>query len=379
LSLFDVIRDHSIHLVGLDLGLLDMQAPEEFTAFLTAIADRVLPGLKLFSFDHNHMNSAQTRTFLQFLEKQPNISSLSLDCGIDISDSPAGLTAFLNILSNKRIKSLSLQGDASLRYSFGDLASAVLSAGIGGVGSDADRDGTADTDIPSSFGARKGEDDIFARFEQKGAGVLFAINPIPALGIYASLGTTKAWSNYAAGMPAEAALGDIFGAGQYALAYAIDGVGLFRAQFVGGTYGKWLYYNNDSIGSYTVTDQICDASAWNKLQFAFAYTGMEGLTIDVGANIPLAITGEKWDDSSTPEDESADTYTAGNNVKPFKVNDNQIGKDDKYQAPINIALGAKYASGPLAVSLRLDLGFGGKTTISPALTRDLKLFFMPTS
>lgn len=94
-------------------------------------------------------------------------------------------------------------------------------------------------------------DFIFERMEPA-AGVLAEIRPTKELYIAAAVDTGATYNKVAE---------DAFKDGQYGVGYAIDKVGLVRAQYI----GKW--------GSKPVN-------------VAFAYTGMKGLLVDAGIFIP---------------------------------------------------------------------------------------------
>jgi hypothetical protein len=97
-------------------------------------------------------------------------------------------------------------------------------------------------------------DTIFARFFPK-QGILLDITPMPALYIGASIDAPV-------GGAAMNAMNS-YQAVQVGAGYTIENVGLVRAQYIGSDTTK------------------------GAVQAAFAYTGMAGLTVDVGATIPM--------------------------------------------------------------------------------------------
>jgi hypothetical protein len=67
------------------------------------------------------MNALQTSYFVQFLKRQKDLSILSLNCSIDIGSSPTAFAAFLSSVKTLPLRSLSLQSDGSMPFSFGQL------------------------------------------------------------------------------------------------------------------------------------------------------------------------------------------------------------------------------------------------------------------
>jgi hypothetical protein len=130
-----------------------------------------------------------------------------------------------------------------------------------------------------------GKDNIFQRFYPK-TGILLDITPVDGLylgvaldvagtakvdnssirALYVASGATQAQADAAYpdvdAIPAK--LSDAYKAIQVGAGYTIKDVGMFRAQYIGSAVDKG-----------------------GVIQAAFAYTGMEGLTVDVGAKYPL--------------------------------------------------------------------------------------------
>jgi hypothetical protein len=141
-----------------------------------------------------------------------------------------------------------------------------------------------------------GKDAIFNRFNPQ-AGILLDITPAP--GIY--LGVALDGPSGGAALAKDAYKAIQIGAG-----YTIEGVGLVRAQFIGKT-GVNATTGKDEVGIFNA---------------AFAYTGMEGLTVDAG----------------------------------FKYN-----LESKQQ--MNADVGAAYGKDALAVYGRVDAAFGGDSDL----------------
>jgi hypothetical protein len=184
-----------------------------------------------------------------------------------------------------------------------------------------------------------GEDDIFTRFDSGGTfGAHFKLEPIENLQIHASLGTNGKWAEL--GNDSDA-IGDIYSTGQYGIGYTISNIGFARFQFIGGKYAK---------GPYTYPDK---AELWNRIQLAFQLTAVENLNLDFGVTIPFAVSADE-NYLNMRDDKGKLVSEAGKMTDDFFFST----KDDKYQAPIAIALGAKYTMG--------DLGLLGRVLVKLA-------------
>jgi hypothetical protein len=152
---------------------------------------------------------------------------------------------------------------------------------------------------------------IFSRFDTGAdGGALLSIKPVTGLfiGALAKLGPTAAsWAN--GDKPANNAE-FWYKNSQVAVGYTIPDVGLVRAQFFGADH------------SYT-------AGTANRIEAAFAFTGVEGLTVDLGFRYPV-----------------------------------QIKPDDKHirQLPLHAALGTKFVAGDFDITGRVDADFAGTKT-----------------
>jgi hypothetical protein len=176
-----------------------------------------------------------------------------------------------------------------------------------------------------------GEDDIFRRFAPYSgdhAGLLFVLQPVDGLVIGA-----VANANVKAGDFDE----DAYKKLQLAAGYTIPNIGLFRVQFLGGLQdGK---YNAQDVGSsapvlnddgtgwkYTpAVKQGINYGTSNRIQAAFALTAVEGLTLDIGARIPLAYTDK--DDTEIQDAIGvavAGTYKAGDLFIGARVDTNLL-------------------------------------------------------
>jgi hypothetical protein len=129
LSLLDLIRAHSISITALDLSGVNMPA-EDFPLFLERLSFETIPDLRVFGFDSNPMNAVQTLKVVEFLDRHPDLTSLSFNCSIDVGDSPAGLAAFSRLASERPLRHLSLAGDGSVPFSYGSLVLPLLASDV---------------------------------------------------------------------------------------------------------------------------------------------------------------------------------------------------------------------------------------------------------
>jgi hypothetical protein len=184
-----------------------------------------------------------------------------------------------------------------------------------------------------------GNDDIFSRFKGENALALSLTPPIPGLFIGAQIKNVPQWASENTSERASAFSTKYWGAAtkkddyqdiQIAAGYTIEGVGLVRVQYIGADPINFEFKGTDDSTKYKITPTT------QKFEAAFAYTGMSGLTLDVGAKIPLShkkdITGDK--------------------------------KDDTYQPPFQASVGAQYVMGALTVPVRIDTKFLGKMETS---------------
>jgi hypothetical protein len=128
-SLFEVLHSYSIGIKALDLSALPL-SHDDFSSVLTRMSGETIKDLRALAFDKNRMQSTDTLCFLQFLERQPALTALSLNCSVDASDSPSGLTGLIQFLSKHPLNFLSLRGDDSIKFSFGPLLVPLLTCDI---------------------------------------------------------------------------------------------------------------------------------------------------------------------------------------------------------------------------------------------------------
>jgi hypothetical protein len=127
---------------------------------------------------------------------------------------------------------------------------------------------------------------------------------------------------------------------QVGAGFTIANIGLVRAQYVGASYIRAVSdYDTGRSKFWTNNLNV------RRIEAAFAYTGMTGLVVDVGAKIPLAF--KTFEVTDYP-------ISSTSNVRA-KV----IDSDTTFQAPFQVSLGAGYTAGALDVKGRVDAQFAG--------------------
>lgn len=111
----------TVAIMELDLSSIKNNNSYEFTSILMHLAELSFPWLETFAFNNNRMNPDQTKIFTRFIEKQASLTSLSINCSIDIEESPFGLNCFIQCLKTKRLKNLSIKSDTTRSFTFGPL------------------------------------------------------------------------------------------------------------------------------------------------------------------------------------------------------------------------------------------------------------------
>jgi len=125
--------------------------------------------------------------------------------------------------------------------------------------------------------------------------------------------------------------GDMWRNMHVAVGYTIPGIGLVRVQYIGVIPGSpTVDPDADEL------DILSGAIIAPRFEVAFAFTGVEGLVLDLGGKVPLPI-GESFP-----------------------------GVTETWQAPFRVSLGAQYRIGNLEISGRVDTGFGGERIVSGA-------------
>ncbi|GHV72497.1 hypothetical protein AGMMS49928_29550 [Spirochaetia bacterium] len=218
---------------------------------------------------------------------------------------------------------------------FGDILK--LTGGLYQVDDLRGKIGGTNENFDIGFAKTGGEDGIFTRFESSKFGFHLKLVPIDPLQIHVSLGENMA---YGGDVPQDKnGIGDILTTGQYAIGFTIEDIGLARAQFIGGKYGKAGFY-----GANPINIGAGKAAWYNQFQLAFNLTAVEGLNLDIGATIPLKVTAKEIEDTAV--------------YYPYGTTG--LGKDGYVQEPIVIAAGAKYETGDIGVYFYADAKVGGK-------------------
>jgi hypothetical protein len=141
---------------------------------------------------------------------------------------------------------------------------------------------------------------------------------------------------------------------QVGAGFTIANIGLIRAQYVGASY---IYGYTENTGWADIPWQ--DNTKARRIEAAFAFTGMEGLVVDVGAKIPLAF--------KTIEYTDAYSISKDGKTTPYSV---RVEGDTTYQAPYQVSLGAGYTAGALDVKGRVDAQFAGSAKDDKNKTED---------
>lgn len=131
-SIVSLLKEKKLIVHSIDLsGMKKYLSHDEFTQFLKSVQNVELDELETLLFDNNLMNSNQTFLFVNFLKLQKKLTNLSVNCSINIKESPNGLLSFINYLSAKAntedpITTLSIRGDKSMEFSFERLLKPLL-------------------------------------------------------------------------------------------------------------------------------------------------------------------------------------------------------------------------------------------------------------
>ncbi|MDR2485908.1 MAG: hypothetical protein LBD55_11020, partial [Treponema sp.] len=193
--------------------------------------------------------------------------------------------------------------------------------------------------------AMKGKDDIFTRFKGD-VGALAGLTPVEGLYIgllvpsFAQFESNK--PDHTSGAPNGNTTGDsnralrVYERIQIGLGYEIQGIGLARVQVVGANGAK---DTNGAEGVDPKTLTFSSTAQAPRFEAAFAFTGMEGLTVDFGLKFWIPI--KDWLDPADTWDEDKDEYV-------------KLEKTGTYFKGLQFALGAQYALGDLGVAARVD-------------------------
>jgi hypothetical protein len=226
----------------------------------------------------------------------------------------------------------------------------------------------------------KNKDAIFTRFQGK-AGFLAGFTPVEGLYIGILVPKFAQWFQDDAGNNTDPFLtgartnypGDkerayrVYERIQVGVGYEIQGTGLVRAQFVGANPDlleptarppdpsdppNTIY---PSTWFNTLENATFPFSA-PRFEAAFAYTGMEGLVVDLGLKIYLPVS-----------DWTTDSYTWIDHEY------SQMEKTPSFWNPIYVSLGGQYTAGDLGIAARVDLHFLGSVTYDAIANQELEV------
>jgi hypothetical protein len=144
---------------------------------------------------------------------------------------------------------------------------------------------------------------------------------------------------------------------QLAAGYTIPNIGLFRVQFLGGLQD----------GGYSLAGINYGTS--NRIQAAFALTAVEGLTLDIGARIPLGYTVDKVDIQDAILVAVGANYKAGDLVIGARVDTKLLQSytvnDVKYASGLDIGalIEPKYTLGDVLLGADIGVQYTGQNQI----------------
>jgi hypothetical protein len=149
---------------------------------------------------------------------------------------------------------------------------------------------------------------------------------------------------------------------QAGVGYEIQNIGLVRAQFVGAnSKGKWNYtYEGDRITGINIKDPLPINAP--RIEAAFAYTGMEGLVLDLGLKFWIPVsdwTTDEWDPIK----------------QEYIVLDQENTHTGSYWKGVQVSLGAGYTAGDIGINGRIDAKFAQSYTHDGDYGNDLSLPF----
>jgi len=167
---------------------------------------------------------------------------------------------------------------------------------------------------------------------------------------------------------------DVWQRMQVAIAYEIPGVGLFRTQFFGARPYVDIRVITDERPQIPYTYRVVTFGITApRIEAAFAFTGIEGLVIDVGGKVPLAFR-----DWSRPRSNIFDREDEADITDPLYL---IYRRGHIWQAPYQVSIGASYRIGILELAGRADASFGGSLKghySERHFAPELNLHFWPT-
>jgi hypothetical protein len=188
--------------------------------------------------------------------------------------------------------------------------------------------------------SRAGESEIFKNFDAKAA-VMLTAQPIEGLSVYALVNSMASTYNQQDNVAdkkinnttvASKGAQFVWENTQVAVAYTLPNIGVFRLQYIGAHPSASMVTFTGPGGG--LVPPLPDGSANSKFELAFAYTGIEGLTLDVGGGFSLPFE---------------DVHPAPANI----FVPNTVVVDGKYAPGATAGLGLKYVTGPLTANFIL--------------------------
>jgi hypothetical protein len=214
--------------------------------------------------------------------------------------------------------------------------------------------------------SRAGENDIFSNFTNP-FGALVKLSPVDGLGIYATLKSAAGvdtYKDYKTPWGASRGAKWVWQNTQAAVSYAIPNIGLARAQFVGPVDVK---PGKDSDDFYTPASDS-DPAKYNlnsrspapRAEAAFAFTGVPGLTLDVGGKVWFPVSDPEVDTGTV----DSDKLTVPGSADLFK--DSITAKGYSYWGGIDVGLGLTYAASPLTATFIISAAKIGANFLAEA-------------
>jgi hypothetical protein len=172
-------------------------------------------------------------------------------------------------------------------------------------------------------------DGIFYRGESSG-GAIFVTKPVTGLTIFAQL--SPGWNTWSSARTSGVVASDVYKKIQAGIGYNIPGIGLARAQYVGGT--------SRPAWDTTTASKLNVNNA--RIEAAFNLTAVENLNLDIGLKLPLPVKEKNF---NVP-------VIYGGGVYDVILQDN-----------FKIALAGTYSAGDFGITLGAYAGFGGSVAI----------------
>jgi hypothetical protein len=222
---------------------------------------------------------------------------------------------------------------------------------------------------------KPGEADIFSGRDGKFA-VMLDVKPIPDLTAYAMLnqivtpdyaqnehtsewtkteGSYKKWNgmSWGASKGAEWIWQNI----QAGVGYNIGDIALVRAQFVGAYIPQYDYYLDSYVDIGGWGPAIYKDKISPRIEAAFAFTGVENFTFDIGGKVWLPVEDPALDPGLWVPNTLFDNTADGS----WFDKDNTTLKGYSYWNGIAVGLGVKYEADPLTVNFIIDGKFAANS------------------